>query len=305
MARIDKIFDEYSVPYYTSGSPNTSEGWISIRCCHCSDTSNHGGFNLSNGAYHCWKCGGHPTASTLMQILGVDYNTVQKLLKKHQVRGRRQKDDTPRVIPNVIKWPTNCSRKLLPAHIRYLEERGLNAKKIAKEYRVRGTGKTSRLEGIDYSKRIIFPIYDNNKRVVSWQSRDVTGKATPKYKALAKQYEKVPHQHVFFRNPDYDGTTALITEGVFDALNLGRRAIALFGIGVTRQQLRAIANEYVRVFIFFDPEHRAQEEAKKLVRELNFRGVRTKNINIHDYSKVSDPAELDQTTVQNILSEIL
>ena len=89
--RVDKIFDEYHVPYYTAGAPNTSPGWISIRCPFCNDHSNHLGVHLETGKVHCWKCKGHSPVTLLMTVLGVSEKMAKKLINKHQVRGKSKK----------------------------------------------------------------------------------------------------------------------------------------------------------------------------------------------------------------------
>lgn len=304
--RVDKIFDEYGIPYNTAGSPNTSPGWISIKCPYCNDRSNHLGINLSSGKFSCFRCQEVPKATQcIMDILGVGFETAKKLLDKHQVTRRRPgKEDAVVKTNNKVIFPTGCTRELMPAHRNYLESRGFDPDKVAKEYDMMATGKNCYLGKMDYSKRIIFPIY-YNKELVSWQSRDVTGTQDKiKYKACAKDYEKINHQHIFFSNKNYDGRIAIVCEGVLDAIRIGKMAIATFGIGVTRQQLRSISENFDTVYILYDPEYNAQLEAKKLVRELSFRGVVARNIDMKDWSDASDPGEMSQKDIEELIRYI-
>ena len=203
-----------------------------------------------------------------------------------------------------MEFPTGCSKDLLPAHKDYLKSRGFHPERVAKEYNIMGTGKEAYLGNADYSKRIIFPIYWE-KEIVSWQSRDVTGQATLRYKACMTSYEKIHHQHIYFSHRDYDGGTTIICEGVLDAIKIGKKAIATFGTGGSRKQLRSIAKNFDRAFVLYDPEENAQRIARILVRELNFRGVKAKNIDMRDFSKASDPGEMAQNEIDMLIKQII
>jgi len=116
----------------------------------------------------------------------------------------------------------------------------------------------------EYSHRIIIPILYKNK-IVSYQARDITGKAELKYKACKKENEIMQHKHICYGIDKIKDGVAIIVEGVTDVWRIGAGAIAMFGTSFTMQQVNFLVKNLSRVHILFDfGEKQAQEKAKKL-----------------------------------------
>jgi len=92
------------------------------------------------------------------------------------------------------------------------------------------------------SDRVIFPIFDINGKLHSWQGRDISGKSSVKY---LMSPDCKPSQHLFNadrvpKNPDY----LIVTEGVMDTIgwfkNGFKNAVATFGKKISKEQIKLI-----------------------------------------------------------------
>ena len=164
---------------------------------------------------------------------------------------------------------------------------------------IRSTGPISLLDGINYSHRILIPIYWENKQV-TFQARDVTDKHPLKYMACPKNRELIHHKHIVYRHPEAQNDIGIAVEGVTDVWRFGKVAFATFGIEYTRQQVRLIAGLYKEVIVIFDDEPQAQRKAKELVADLQFRGVPARSIIIK-----GDPGSMSQKEANKLLKQIL
>jgi len=67
--------------FFTYNTDSLQADWININCPLSScpgypDTKFHGGFNLSDGFYNCWKCGKHQLDYVLRSLLHLSYAEV-------------------------------------------------------------------------------------------------------------------------------------------------------------------------------------------------------------------------------------
>lgn len=74
--------EDYNIPYWTEGK-NMTKDWVSVTCPFCSDTSNHGGFNIVKGYYNCWKCGPKALYPAVQKFTGI--SNIKPILKKYGV----------------------------------------------------------------------------------------------------------------------------------------------------------------------------------------------------------------------------
>ena len=126
----------------------------------------------------------------------------------------------------------------------------------------------------DYANRLFIPILWDD-REVSFQTRDMTGKARVKYKACLPAFEAVHHKHIVYGRPDRWTKTGIAVEGVTDAWRLGPQAFAVFGIEYKAEQVNLIRRLFDRVVIVFDSEPQAQRQARKLALSLAAAGTET------------------------------
>lgn len=295
---IRKLLHDHRIPIAPPGDSNYHEGWVNIRCPHCNDHSTHLGVNIQNGYANCWRCGHHFLDKTVAKVLNIPVGKAKKLLKEYggqPVRKAKEIKRAPRTKSHTLPSSTDeMSRR----HRKYLQSRGFDADKIAREWGVLGTGPVSTLDGISYKHRILAPIWWGDQQV-SWQTRDITGKAKAKYMACPKDRELVEHQTVLYGKQSAWTETGICVEGITDVWRLGPKAFATFGIDYTPQQLRHIARNFMRIILIFDQEPQAQSQARKLRAELEIRGREVVQLDLK-----KDPAELTEKQAKSLVKKI-
>jgi hypothetical protein len=185
-------------------------------------------------------------------------------------------------------------------HRKYLEKRGFDPDWLTDEYKIMGTGPAAKLGNIDFRFRILTPIYWEGK-LVSFQTRDVTGKSGLKYITCPRKREIIHHKHIIYSCPtQLFWEWGIAVEGKFDVWRFGHPAFATFGIEYTREQVRVIAGLFKMVFTAFDPDPQAQRKAEELRGELRFRGVECHNIKLP-----VDPGDLPQDEADYIVKQLM
>ena len=288
---------ENHIQYFTEGK-NVSPGWVNVRCPmpRCGDRSNHGGFS-PDGNYICWKCGKHDLEYVIMALERCEY---------HEACSRVQDYETDQGYLPVLKqkskaigldgkleWPTG-TLPLQPQHKKYLASRGFDPDHLEARYGLRGTGPAG-----SYAWRIIAPIF-YNEQMVSYQGRDITGKASIKYFACKPELELMSHKNLLY-NIDNAGDVGILVEGVFDVWRLGDGAVAAIGTTVTKQQVIMAAERFKKVFLLFDSEKPAQVKAKRMADMLSVLGVEAVNVELGQ----GDPADLSQEEANNLKKELI
>jgi hypothetical protein len=138
--------------------------------------------------------------------------------------------------------------------------------------------------------------------VASFQGRDITDKQFAKYKACPQEYEKIHHKHILYGKQEAWGDTGIIVEGITDVWRFGPRAAGTFGIKYTRKQLRAIRDAFDRVFILYDPEDQAQEQAEKMKAELA--GYK-KEVEVIIEKLEQDPGSMKQEDADHLIKQLV
>ena len=183
-------------------------------------------------------------------------------------------------------------------HKGYLESRRFDAERLEREWGLMGTGPVALLDNRDYKWRIIAPVRWEG-RVVTFQGRSISDKADPRYKACPKDRELILHQDILYGKETEWGEVGICVEGITDVWRFGLSAFAVFGIDYRRAQVRAIAKRFRRVAVVFDDDPQAVVRAKKLVAELQFRGVTAWHVPI-----VGDPGGMRQDDADHLVREI-
>ncbi len=147
-------------------------------------------------------------------------------------------------------------------------------------------------------ERIFIPIMDRNLELLGAQMRiprEVDGKFPPKYFTLTDtRLGSVLFN--FWRAQKED--VVVVTEGVFDALRVGKQGVASFNCHLTKQQKDKLLDRDVVVF-GYDPGFKDSSTAKRSyeqrVRQLKTAGVEVREMNLPDGN---DPADLTQEELQ-------
>ena len=205
-----------------------------------------------NGVYRCWKT--DKTGTLLGLVMQVDHCDVDEaimILKGHNDLSKRY-SELEDILKNkkveekkydhkaVIEFPeyTYSLAELTGHHmgmsaIAYLKRRKLPWEELF--FCVAG----------DYKNRIIIPYYDDKKRLIYWNGRQLNPKAKPKYLGPDREIYGVGKGDVLYitKYPP-KGSFIFITEGEFDAMSLGEigfPAGAVGGKSISPQQLELLA----------------------------------------------------------------
>lgn len=298
--KILELYRDYNVPHQTEGHKHCRDGWVNTDCPFCSGNPGlHLGATLDGKVFTCWRCGWKPTSKAIAKLIGVGEGKAKEIMREYGGK------PTSKKAKQITRKPRTKSHRLpsdtgpcQPRHKKYLASRNFHPNRMILRWNLQGTGPIAKLDGIDYSHRILAPIYWDGKQV-SFQTRDITGRHPAKYMACPEDRELIKHKHILYgRQQDWEDT-GICVEGITDVWRLGTKAFATFGIKYTRRQLRHIAASFKRVFIIFDDESQAQKQAKELVSELNFRGVEAINITIN-----GDPGDLSEKEARDLIKKI-
>lgn len=292
-----RLLDDHKIEYLTSGHKHCTQGWVNVHCPWCEGSKNfHLGFDMAKEIFVCWRCGWHPTADTIAKLLGASPHETYAIMK--QYGGRRVKSLIPaekEIDKRPFQFPTD-TEPLKKRHKDYLEKRGFDPERTEREWNLLGTGPSSYLEGVNFSHRIIIPIYWEGK-VVSFQGRDITGRSERKYLACPPERELINLKKILYRHPDSLSDRCICVEGVTDVWRIGRSAVATFGIKYTPRQLRLLML-YERVVLWYDDEVQAQEQARKLEIELL---MKSKEAMVKRVALPGDPGSAPKAYVEKVL----
>lgn len=300
---IQQLFRDYGIHYITEGNKHCTPGWINVHCPFCPGSRNyHLGISKDGTGANCWRCGGHTVAETVSILLGIPAPKAREIIQKY--RGRAvitRKKEEPKVAIFPLRLPRPNS-SLTGPYKRYLEKRGFDPDKLIKEWGISQTGPISYLDGISYSHRILIPINWAGE-MVSFQTRDITGKSELKYLACPKRREKINHKTIVYGKEAgwKEESGIIVVEGVTDVWRLGPHAVATFGIEFKLEQVLKLARINQRFYILFDAETQAQTQARKLSTKLKALG---KSVKIIDDIK-TDPADLSQDDADYLVKQLI
>ncbi len=300
---IINFYRDHGISSVSEGHKHCQPGWVQSRCPFCTGNPGyHLGFNLADNYYNCWRCGFKPITQVIQAYLNCHFIKAKELATKYGNRFVTRLEKRERKWASRLKFPP-ATMDLRRRHILYLRERGFPAAQIIREWGLKATGASG-----PYRLRIIAPITFND-RLVSYQGRDITGKAKLKYKACAMNDEVIHHKKILYGLDQASGDSCLLVEGITDVWKLGPGTIAGFGIKMKYAQLRTIAEKYRRVFLMFDEggddleeEIQAEQEIEKIGNELSLMGVDVEQVT--DIG-ASDPGELDFDKARELKRKLL
>lgn len=292
MVNIKELLDEYNVPYFTEGK-NTQRGWINVQCPFCDDHSNHGGFNIAEGYYNCWQCGHHYIEDILTELLECSFSEAKRIMAEHETAAVLGENIRKTPKAKHITFPPG-TQEIKKYHWDYLIRRNFDPDEIIKHWHIKGTDHIGK-----YKFRIIIPIILNN-RIVSYTSRDVTGKAELRYKACPIEEEVIHHKHIVYGADYVQNRKAIICEGPTDVWRIGPGAVCTFGTSFKQEQILFLCNLIDEAFILFDDA--AKKEAIKLANNLSPLLNRVEIL--YDYG-VKDPGEMSEIKIKKIRKNTL
>lgn len=296
MINFRKFCEDNGVEISPAGYTCTSIGYVNIQCPFCDDTGYRFGYNESEGFGNCFRCGWHSEAHTISKLLNTTKAQTYEILNEYRVGSNAILPRTIKQHSLICELPEEADNLKKP-HCDYLRSRNFNPKELQRKWGLEGTQYTG-----SYSERIIAPIYFKNT-LVSFQGRDITGKSSLRYKACSLANEVIHHKDIVYGfDKAYPYKQCVVVEGITDVWRLGYGAVCTFGIKWTEAQMRLLSRNFEKVYIAFDNEKQAQEQAKKLQAELEFRGVDC--VIINSIPEGTDPGELKQEEADRFMKEL-
>lgn len=291
--KVESYLENRQIEYSTEGK-NVSEGWVGLSCPFCFDLdpSNHLGVNLESKVIACYRCGIRGTIFKLiMKLEGCSFSQA-KLIAEEFSEGKV-------VLQNRTEEKTLQKKKIdlsffkneIPGpHRNYLLGRNFDPDFLFKKYRLLSCWVAGR-----FKHRIIVPFFLKN-RIVTFTSRDITGKGSPKYLSCKDEDAVVPIKNTLY-NIDSVKDTAIIVEGVTDVWRIGDGCVAIMGKNYSSKQLEILGN-ISRLFVMLDSD--AVKSSYHLVHDLSNINP---NIEIIELDK-GDPCDLSNREVEHLRKEV-
>ena len=298
--QIEKLLKDNGITYATNHK-NIRDGWIGIEDCpFCNSVGKfHLGYSLEEHYFSCWKCGGHNTPYTIQKLLRVSRDKAEAIIKQYGGTSKVKKIPKVRTGTNRFKLPPT-----VPHNSRswtYLKRRGFDdPDELINLWGLLYTGPMSQLDNLNFSNRVLAPIIWDGQ-IVSFQARDISDKHIAKYMACPPEREIISHKHILYGLQGYwQRRKGICVEGIVDVWRFGPGAFATLGIKFTRHQIKEIKNHFDEVVIIYDPEKWAQWQARTLMNELKFKGVKAQIVDLH-----CDPGDLTQEEADIIVEDLM
>lgn len=289
MSELVDLLNQYQVPNVGPPHRHVRSGWWGVPCPFCEGpggTKYRLGFEIATGRVTCWVCGlqsGPKVFQVLFRVSEKEAKALWYSLPKSTLTR------APLKTAHLLKNPPGVG-DLLPAHRKYLENRGFDVDDLIKIWNIKGIGLASRLQW-----RIFIPIFDPYGRQVSWTTRSIAKNAERRYISASEEEEAISHKSILY-GEHLAHHTILINEGPLDAQALGPGGVATLGVNYSEAQFSAMTKFPVRG-VCFDNTEDAQRRARKLCRELSQFPGTTENVIIESGK---DTAEADKEEIKEI-----
>lgn len=267
------FLDKYGVEW-SKTDKHSRHSWTQVFCPRCGSQKFHCGIKDDGSRASCYTCGGWSVPLLLRQLTNAPYDEIRKLL------GNRAYLFTEAVTSTGVYTPPTLLQPIaaVPAVHQYVLGRKFDPEYLESVWQCRATGPFS-----NHPFRLFIPIY-LGKRQVSWTTRAACGQE-PRYRNAGPKEKTVDEKTLLF-GAQFVKDSCIICEGPFDAINIGKGAVATLGINVTTAQVNRLADYYKRVIVF-DNEPNAQRRARALADQLSIYPGETFIVNID----AKDPAE--------------
>ena len=303
MFNFAKFCQDQKIPTAPPGHKHQRRGWINIRCPLHQGSENgfHLGFNVEKSYFICYGCG-YSRIETVISTL----SDVKKPFLKGLIRSYSDDRPIPQpyLQPTIIRplkarFPSGIG-PLTQRHKDYLIGRNFDPLLLESLWGLMGTNAISYLDDTDYKFRIIAPV-TFNRETVSFQGRDITGKATHKYKGCPDEAEVIPHKSLLYGYDEAKKGNCIVVEGVTGVWRLGPGAVGTFGVEFTKSQLKLLAMKFKKIFILYDPDEAGEKKSNDMYVELSAMG---KEAIVLSLPEGTDSGDLPQKEADELIEEV-
>lgn len=230
--------------------------------------------NASKGVWQCWHC--HESGTT--------YRLLGRSVKVDRP-ARRERPREKGYVPPGELVPLDLLNQEHEACL-YLRNRGFDPKALSRNFGLSYCKRGKAFAGgvFNTSGTIVIPVVENGV-LVAWQSRllydpqkvpeeereayGFARDANGKFKVPPKYFTQPGFrkgEHLFNFDQARRFGFVVVTEGAFDAMRVGRCAVAAFGKGVTSTQVDILRSCWPVVVLLLDPDAESdQEELKRRI----------------------------------------
>lgn len=261
---------------------------VHVNCPVCGETRHRLFINLENGKVYCQNCGFGKNTSIvglIQYVEGVSYSkafTVFKDIKGNLAipesiskdtindifMGDLRQDLDKRAIPipeEYVPLDPKHTNIVTKRAIKYLHSRKITDKQIVQH-------KFGFCMSGEYKNRVIIPITED-KELRFWVARAISSDAYMKEKSPSDNDWNISKSEVIF-NIDVAAKkyhTAVISEGIFDALSWGDVGISLLGKSLYQEQLNILLDyrELLTDGIYIALDWDAKDNATKMAEQLS------------------------------------
>jgi len=284
---------DHNLPTAPAGHQHFRQGWVNIKCPFCSGSPGwHLGLNIEKAYCTCYRCGGHWLPKVVSTILKISISQANAALKPY-LSGEQTYEFREKHYAEKITYPPDTG-PMTPRQRAYLESRNFDPDKLEQEWSLLGVGNFG-----TYKNRILAPIYLHNQ-LISYQTRDITGKQHAKYMACPEDEEVYCHKYTLYGIDNCHSKTVIVAEGMFDVWRLGFGAVGTFGINYSPQQILMLAHQFDRIFVFYDNDEQGQQKANEMAEDLYKFGKECEIIT----NPNGDPADMKEKDANNLMKEI-
>jgi len=289
-----KFFNKQKIDYNLSSAGKE----LVTHCLWNNENKRHLSVNTTTGLFQCFACGQVGNFSDI--VFKIREKKRSGTLDISEFESDRKVIKPTRIVGKVIPYPeghylidVNSPGQLGTEAKKYLNDRNITDSQIT-YYRL-GFCISGR-----YSRRIIVPVLGQEQELLSFVARDYTGKSDKKI--LAATAESGTHgvkDYVYNLHNAAKTEHLLIAEGVFSAMSLGSRGVALFGKKASDQQIALIMlAKPKRITICLDPD--AYDKSLALARQLanHFNDIR-----VASFPEGEDPNSLDKSLLDSCISK--
>ena len=290
---------DYGIDYAKNGH-HYRNGWVNVACQFCSGNPGyHLGINIEEAFSVCHRCGWHTLNEVISSLTNSNFRTAKDIINKYSTDTTHVRHHKEVFNPvTEINFPSGTN-PLTKKATTYLIERKYNPDELISKWGLLSTSHYG-----FYKHRILAPIYLNGN-LVSYQCRSISNNNPNKYLPCPQNEEVLEHQKCIYGMDSTSNRKCIVVEGITDVWRLGRGAVATFGISFTKQQTRMIARNFDRVFIMYDGEEQAQEQAEKLGYLIgNSFANSVEVINLPFLVKDIDPGDLSQDDADALMKEV-
>lgn len=298
----EKFLEDAGIKYRTRGI-NVPKHAVNICCTYCGETRFHLVIRKRKGYSNCWVCKKRvSTVELVMSITKCSISEAREIVygDKHYLF-KYGYDETFEKIARA----TACK---LPPHTLPLTGNGRKPDPIRRsawKYLIGRSISVQKVEDFDlhYGRggeqayRIVIPMYFGGQ-LVNYTGRDFTGKSELRYRACSTQDCVLVPDEFLYGLDDFEGHRAIIVEGAFDRIALGKNVLAVNTNKLSPRQKGMLGYLDLKELVFvFDPG--AFGEALELAEYFRPIIDKIKAVELTE----GDPSELGRSKVFDLINK--